>query len=115
MSARDKLLDEAEAELGRVEGRLAEGYYSSSHPANRSRRAPFITDVPGVGRVLVSEGGDMCGIRLGDEPALLIVDRGTEERAPLGLYFTLTAETARHIGAFCLDAAQRLDAGKGRQ
>lgn len=115
----DQLLDAAELELGFVEAQTVEHHLATIAKRDRPKRAPVVTQLPGIGRTMLGEADGILAVTIegenGEEPALLIADRGSAERPPLALFHLPNADMLRNIGAFCLEWAAKLEDGSGLQ
>lgn len=115
MSEGKRILDEAIAELGVTHAVGTADCTFDSFKRSRDKHDPQVVSIPPIGPTMLGEGDGILAITINDEPAILIVDRGSEERPPLALFQCPSAKQMREIGAFCLQAADRLDGGAGKQ
>lgn len=111
MSRSHLLVDEAAEILGVTPAKAVEGCSYGETSADRAKNDATVADLPGFGRMIVAEGDGLLAITHGKDqrtPALLVVDRGSDDRPPLGIYYSPAPEHLRQIAAFCLDWANRL-------
>ncbi|NIJ34317.1 hypothetical protein [Sphingomonas oligoaromativorans] len=117
MSTADELIREAVEAFGVTPSDTSNIYMSETRTAKRDRNPPIVSEVPTVGLCMIGEGHNCFTIKIGEqmEPAIMVVDRGTDERPPMALYYCPDATQLRAVAAFCIEHANRLDGGAGCQ